>query len=78
MLYVLLCGTTLIELTVQFSDLVFSGEEKSGSIIVIVDLIGGTASHDFSVSVTMSPVTATGKLYISKNMQMCIKHHASK
>ena len=66
MLYVLLCGTALIELTVQFSDPVFRGEEKSGLIIVTVELLGGTASHDFSVSVTMSPVTATGKLCISK------------
>jgi len=59
-LYVLLCGTALIELTVQFSDPVFRGEEKSGSIIVTVDLIGGTASRDFSVSLTTSPVTAIG------------------
>ena len=62
MLYVLLCVITLIELTVQFSTTTFSGREESGSIIVTVDLLGGTASHDFTVSVTTLSATATGEL----------------
>ena len=53
---------TLIELTVQFNNIEFVGTEESGSIIVTVDLLGGTASHDFNVSVTTSPVTAIGEL----------------
>ena len=60
-MYVLLCAITLIELTVQFNKTTLNGTEKSGSIIVTINLLGGTASHDFNVSVTTSPVTATGE-----------------
>ena len=52
---------TLIGLTVQFSTTIFSGTEESTSIIVTIDLHGGTTSHDFMISVTTSPVTATGE-----------------
>ena len=52
---------TLIELTVQFNDTKYFGTEESGYIIVSIDLLGGTASHDFNVSVITSPVTATGE-----------------
>ena len=58
---------TPIELTVQFSRRAFTGTEESGSIKVTVDLHGGTASHDFNVSVTTSPVTATGELSIMEH-----------
>ncbi|XP_065905004.1 uncharacterized protein [Dysidea avara] len=47
------------ELTVQFNDTKYFGTEESGYIIVSIDLLGGTASHDFNVSVITSPVTAT-------------------
>ena len=59
--------TALIELTVQFSAPVFRGEERSGVIIVTVDLIGGTASHDFSVVVNMS----SGSPLVPNAIGMC-------
>jgi len=52
---------TLIELRVQFSDNEYVGREESGSIIMTINLLGGTASNDFTVSVTTSPMTATGE-----------------
>jgi len=53
--------STLIELTVQFSNSEYVGRENSSSIIMTIILLGGTASHDFNVSVTTSQITATGE-----------------
>jgi len=64
MLYVLLCVSTLIELTVQFNNSEYAGRENSSSIIMTIILLGGTASHDFNVSVTTSQITAIGELLI--------------
>ena len=55
---------TLIELVVQFNRTTFSGTEESGSILVTIRLLGGTASHDFAVSVATSQVNAIGELYM--------------
>jgi len=60
-----LCVISLIELTVQFNNSTYSGSEKSGYIVLTIELLGGTASHDFNVSVTTSPVTATGEQTIN-------------
>jgi len=61
---VLLRVITLVELRVQFSSNEYVGREESGSITMIINLLGGTASHDFTVSVMTSPMTATGELSI--------------
>jgi len=61
----LLCVISLLELTVQFTNSTYFGSEKSGYIVLTIELLGGTASHDFNVSVTTSPVTATGEQTIN-------------
>ena len=64
MSYVLLRVITLVELRVQFSSNEYVGREESDNITMIINLLGGTASHDFTVSVMTSPMTATGELSI--------------
>ena len=51
-----------IELTVEFSQVTYSGTESSDVIIITLTLYGGTASFDFNVTVSTSPLTATGKM----------------
>ena len=51
-----------IELTVEFSQVTYSGTESSDIIIITLTLYGGTASFDFNVNVSTSPLTATGKM----------------
>ena len=51
-----------IELTVEFSQVTYSGTESSDVIIITLTLYGGTASFDFNVNVSSSPLTATGKM----------------
>ena len=64
MLYVLLNVIAITELTIQFSNTTFSGTEKSALIKVSTNLLGGTASHDFTIFITTSPVNANGELLI--------------
>ena len=52
----------LTELTVEFDQAMFSGREASGTIVITLNLVGGTASVNFTVSVSTSSVTATGSL----------------
>ena len=56
------------ELTVQFSQNVFTGSEFSGIVPVTILLRGGTADRDISVTVTpsdQSPLSAEGKRCVS-------------
>jgi len=66
---VLLSVITLVELRVQFSNNEYFGTEESGFIIMTINLLGGTASHDFTVSVMILPMTATGELSIQVIIQ---------
>ena len=56
-------------ITVRFSQPGFTGPESMGSVLVILDLTGGTSASPFSVTVTpseQSPVSAEG------NSVMCV------
>ena len=56
-------------ITVIFAQPTFSGEENSGSVNVVLQLVGGTSASPFSVTVTpseQSPVSAQG------NSVMCV------
>jgi len=66
---VLLSVITLVELRVQFSNNEYFGTEESGFIIMTINLLGGTANHDFTVSVMILPMTATGELSIQVIIQ---------
>lgn len=59
--YILICNCMNIELIVEFSKVTYSGRETSGVITVTLNLLGGTASINFSVNILTSPVTATGE-----------------
>ena len=50
------------ELTVEFNQTAYYGREASGIIIITLKLLGGTASVNFNVSVSTSPITATGNV----------------
>lgn len=65
----LLSVITLVELRVQFSNNEYFGTEESGFIIMTINLLGGTASHDFTVFVMTLPMTATGELSIQVIIQ---------
>ena len=52
---------THTELTVEFSQTMYSGREASGDIIVTLNLLGGTANKSFDVTISTSQVSATGK-----------------
>jgi len=57
------------ELTVQFSQNVFTGSEVSGIVPVSLLLGGGTSARPISVIVTpsdQSPVSAQGKICVSQ------------
>ena len=54
-----------VELTVEFSQATYNGREDSEHISVTLNLLGGTAMYDFSVNVSTSPISATGKHDIS-------------
>ena len=69
MLCALLSVITLVELRVQFSNNEYFGTEESGFIIMTINLLGGTASHDFTVSVMTLPMTAAGELSIQVIIQ---------
>ena len=62
------------ELSVEFSQVLFSGLESSGGIAVMLNLLGGTASYTFNVTVTLSSSSASGKVDNMKNYigQLCI------
>lgn len=45
---------------VEFSRAQFSGLESSEAITVILNLLGGTASSAFNVTITLSSSSATG------------------
>ena len=52
------------ELTVQFSQIIYFGSEKSGIISVTLLLGGGTSSNNITVTVTpsnQSPLSAEGE-----------------
>ena len=53
----------LIAATVRFTDRTYSGSEMSGAVDVDVELVGGTSTVPFDVTVTpsqQSPPSATG------------------
>ena len=47
---------------VEFSQSAFSGSETSGVVPVILLLKGGTSTSDITVTVTLSDITAEGKI----------------
>ena len=47
---------------VEFSQYAFSGSETSGVVPVILLLKGGTSTSDITVTVTLSDITAEGKI----------------
>ena len=49
-----------IELMVEFNKAIYNGTETSGVIVVILNLLGGTSSINFNVTLSTLPVTATG------------------
>lgn len=49
-----------IELIVEFNKAIYNGTETSGVIVVILNLLGGTSSINFNVTLSTLPVTATG------------------
>ena len=54
---------------VRFNQRQFTGSESTGFVMVDLELLGGTSSSDFDVTVTpseQSPVSATG------NNVMCV------
>ena len=56
-----------IDLTVTFSQTIYTDSEQSGAISVTLLLEGGTSSSDISVTVVpsdQSPVSAQGKKYV--------------
>ena len=62
--YILIHVTLFVytELTVEFSQVTYNGTESSDVITITLTLYGGTASFDFNVNVSTSPLTATGKI----------------
>ena len=52
---------------VEFSQALFSGLESSGGIAVMLNLLGGTASYIFNVTITLSSSSATGKKLLAKH-----------
>lgn len=52
---------THTELAVEFNQTMYKGREASGAIIVTLNLLGGTASKNFDVTVSTLQVSATGK-----------------
>ena len=54
---------SFIDLTVRFIQDRFFGSEEDGSVVVILELVGGSSSRSFDVIVTpseQSPVSAEG------------------
>ena len=54
---------SLIDITVRFIQDRFFGSEETGSVVVILELVGGSSSRSFDVIVTpseQSPVSAEG------------------
>ena len=55
----------LADISVQFRQDRFFGSEETGSVVVILELVGGTSGRSFDVVVTpseQSPVSAEGML----------------
>ena len=69
--YILIHVTLFVytELTVEFSQLTYNGTESSDVIIITLTLYGGTASFDFNVNVSTTPLTATGKIIFRVSYQ---------
>ena len=65
------------ELMVEFSQAIFSGLESSGGIAVMLNLLGGTASYTFNVTITLSSSSATGKRLFA-NIISCITYVVTK
>ena len=51
--------------------MLFSGFESSGGIVVMLNLLGGTASYAFNVTVTLSSSSASGKIANMKSDYVC-------
>ena len=49
-----------LELKVEFNQTAYNGKENSDVIVVTLNLLGGTASFDFTVSISTSPISAIG------------------
>jgi len=57
----LIGSLTYVDLKVQFNQAMYSGEEASGVIMIVLNLLGGTASKSFAINILTSPVSAIGK-----------------
>ena len=54
---------SFVDISVRFIEDRFFGSEETGSVVVILELIGGSSSRSFDVIVTpseQSPVSAEG------------------
>jgi len=65
-LTVLVCTVILfIDITVQFTQTQYNSSEDTGFVLVTLELVGGTSSRPFNVTVTpleQSPVSAEGTI----------------
>jgi len=62
-----------IDVTVRFIQDRFFGSEETGSVVVILELVGGSSSRSFDVIVSpseQSPVSATGKSYSTGDVSL--------
>ena len=50
---------------IEFSQSAYSGSEASGVVPIMLLLRGGTSTSDITVTVTLSDITAKGKIKVS-------------